>query len=126
VPLRVKIFIFLSSEISSWPQPQAWPQDQTAYDQQQQHAVYPAWQPNEDYQQRIYDLEQQVAELRSSLESSDSTRQSLELELPRLKEEKERRIKGLEDQLIFLQTSFDAANLAKQSLEMELSQLPNW
>ena len=72
------------------------------------------------------DLERQVAELRLSLEGSDSTRQSLELELPRLKEEKERQIKGLEDQLIFLQTSFDAANLSKQSLEMEMSQLPNW
>jgi chromosome segregation ATPase len=106
----------------SWSQPQ----DQTAYNQQHQHAGYPSWQQTEEHQQRVNDLERQVTELRLSLESSDSTRQSLELELPRLKDEKERRIKGLEDQLIFLQTSFDAANLAKQSLEMELSQLPNW
>ena len=119
------IFI-CSGDFSQWSQPQPWSQDQTAYDQHQQHAGYPGWQQTEEHQHRVNDLERQVAELRLSLEGSDSTRQSLELELPRLKEEKERQIKGLEDQLIFLQTSFDAANLSKQSLEMEMSQLPNW
>jgi hypothetical protein len=132
---------FCSNAFTSMAPSQSWPaqQDHFNFDQQQQHGNQmwePAqavdqhqqqqvWQQHQvdDRHERIADLERQVAELKSSLENSDQTRQALENELL---PEKERQIKNLENQLLYLQTSFESSDLARQSLEQEMSQLPTW